>query len=127
MLWQRAQEFAAELMLLTRELPRDRECDITCRQLLRAGTSIAANIAEGYGRYSQAAYRNHLSIARGSAFETESWIDLLVRTSYLPPIRGEELIATCKEVQKLVTSRMKMLSQGKTYAVKDDALSYSTE
>ena len=45
--------------------------------MMRSAGSVPANIAEGYGRYSQAAYRSHLSIARGSLFETQSWIDLL--------------------------------------------------
>ena len=126
-LWQKAQAFAAELVGLATQLPRDRASDVIGTQLLRAGASIAANIAEGYGRYSQAAYRNHLSIARGSAFETESWLDLLARRGYLTSKQSEELISRCTEVQKLLTVSMKSLSEGKSYAVKEEAPLYAPE
>ena len=76
---------------------------------MRSAGSIAANIAEGYGRFSQAAYRNHLSIARGSAFESESWIDLLMRLGYIDREDGDDLTAKCKAIQIMLTTRMKSL------------------
>ena len=126
-LWSKAQEFAADLIELSREIPRDDSSSSIIRQLVRASASIAANIAEGYGRYSQAAYRNHLSIARGSAFETESWLDLLVRTGYLSSEVGEAHIARCVEIQKLVTARMKSLDSGKSYATKETGPEWDVE
>jgi len=127
LLWRKAQEFAAEVAGVVSTLPRDRAADALGNQLMRSAGSIAANIAEGYGRYSQAAYRNHLSIARGSAFESESWLDLLVRRGFLTPERGEHLIDLCKESQKLLTLRMKSLGDGKTYAVREDGFEYEID
>jgi four helix bundle protein len=123
-LWVKAQEFAAEVAEVIDGLPHNRSADILGGQLLRSASSISANIAEGYGRYSQAAYRNHLSIARGSAYETESWLDLLDRRNYLPKGRSARLLARCDELQRLLTLRMKSLSAGKTYAVKEEAAEY---
>ena len=40
-------------------------------QLLRSACSIAANIAEGYGRHYQKNFRQFLSIARASSFELD--------------------------------------------------------
>jgi four helix bundle protein len=117
-LWQKAQAFAVTLTTVITELPQNRAADVLGNQLLRSGSSIAANIAEGYGRYSQAAYRNHLSIARGSAFETESWLDLPEKSGYLPPARVQPLLEQCTELQKLLTLGMKSLAAGKTYAGK---------
>jgi four helix bundle protein len=127
LLWRKAQDFAAEVAELVSNLPRDRAADTIGNQLLRSAGSIAANIAEGYGRYSQAAYRSHLSIARGSAFESESWIDLLMRRVYVTVERGEQLIDLCKESQKLLTLRMKSLGDGKTYATREDGLEYEID
>jgi four helix bundle protein len=118
LLWQKAQAFAVSLTKVIPKRPQNREADVLAAQLLRSGSSIAVNVAEGYGRYSQAAYRNHLSIARGSAFETESWLDLLEKSGYLTPATIQPLIEQCTELQKLLTLRMKSQSAGKTYATK---------
>ena len=121
-LWQKAQGLAAEVAELVTRLPSDRASGVIASQLLRAATSIAANIAEGYGRYSQAAYRSHLSIARGSAFEVESWLDLLERRGYLPEEAAGGLFDHCQEVQKLLTLRMKSLGEAsRTYAREEKA------
>lgn len=127
LLWQKAQEFAAALVILVRDLPEDKATDSLGRQLIRSGSSIAANIAEGYGRYSQGAYRNHLSIARGSAFETESWLDLLIRTGYLDATAGNALIAQCSELQKLLSYRMKVLETNGNRALKEEGPTYEAE
>jgi len=65
--WLKAQELAVDVAHIVSKLPRDRSADAIGRQLLRSAGSVPANIAEGYGRYSQAAYRSHLSIARRHA------------------------------------------------------------
>jgi len=113
LLWEKAQTLASQLVLLVDGLPQTRSANALGNQLLRAGTSIAANIAEGYGRYSDPAFRNHLSIARGSLFETESWIDLLARASYLPHDRAAGLIDACEEIARLITSAMKPLKRAR--------------
>jgi len=44
-------------------------------QLVRAVDSIAANIAEAYGRSTGPDQSRLLVIARGSAYETECWVE----------------------------------------------------
>jgi four helix bundle protein len=105
-------------------MPRDRASDVVAHQLLRAVTSIAANIAEGYGRYSRASYRNHLSIARGSAFEVESWLDLVQRRGWVAPETAHSLLSGCVEVQKLLTLRMKSLEEATAHAVREEESAY---
>jgi four helix bundle protein len=107
--WQKAQSYAAEAVMLVRDLPGDRASETMGLQLLRAAGSVSANIAEGFGRFSPGAYRNHLSIARGSLFEAESWIDLLCRTGFVSPDKAQPILNECHEVGRLLTSMMRSL------------------
>ncbi len=43
-------------------------------QWIRAIDSVAANISEGWGRYSYKDSRNFLFIARGSLYESRTWL-----------------------------------------------------
>ena len=124
-LWQKAQAFASNVATMVSALPSDRNASIIGSQLLRSAGSIAANIAEGYGRYSQPAYRNYLSIARGSAFESESWLDLLRRQGYLSPDKEAQLAGQCEEVGRMLTARMKSLTEAKkSYALREEEAEY---
>jgi four helix bundle protein len=48
-------------------------------QIIRAADSIAANIAEGYGRYTPAERVVFYRYARGSFEETKAWLRKLIR------------------------------------------------
>ena len=43
---ERTKKFALDIIRLAASLPRTREADIICRQLLKAGTSVGANYRE---------------------------------------------------------------------------------
>jgi four helix bundle protein len=118
-LWQRAQAFALRVTQETGKLPRSGGTGVMGSQLLRAAGSVPANIAEGYGRFSQGAYRNHLSIARGSLFESESWIDLMFKAGYLSSDVNTELTRQCHELTKLLTERMRALSKAVEHRVSE--------
>jgi four helix bundle protein len=123
--WNEAQDFAQAVAVAMARMRRERAADSIAYQLIRSAGSIAANIAEGYGRYSQAAYRNHLSIARGSAYESESWLDLLMRLGHLPPAEGNQLLAQCDQLQRMLTTRMKGLGDAKLSYVREDPEEYN--
>jgi four helix bundle protein len=104
--WRKSQELALEIARLVGGLPRDSVASVLGRQVMASAASIGANIAEGYGRYAAGAYRNHLSIARGSACETDGWLDLLHRAEYIDEETESRLHALSMEVVKLLTTRM---------------------
>jgi len=126
-LWQKSQALALAVVRLVSELPRDRSADVIGSQLLRAAGSVPANIAEGYGRYSQAAYRSHLSMARGSLFEVESWIDLLQQAGFIRVEAKVALIDSCHEVGKLLTLRMKSLGDARQSYAREEGTIYEVE
>src|ERR1051326_3263972 len=87
--YQRALEFAGWSQELldsqTKKMP-------TRDQLARAGGSIALNIAEGNGKFSQKDRARFFQIAHGSALECAACLDLLVARRCCNPdaiVRGK--------------------------------------
>lgn len=78
LVWQRAMTIAEDVYGLTRAFPREEQFGLTS-QSRRAAASIAANIAEGHGRGTRAAYANFLRVARGSLRELETHLILAER------------------------------------------------
>ena len=74
--WQDAMLLVKEVYRLTSRLPAN-ERMILIPQLCRAAISVPANIAEGHGSSHRAVYLNHLSIARGSLLELDTYLILL--------------------------------------------------
>ena len=108
-LWQRAQELTLKIIRITEALPSTHAASTVARQVVASAGSVAANIAEGHGRYSVAAYRNHLSIARGSVAETDTWLDLLQRAGYMSPAIADGLQRDCRTLMAGLTRQMRTL------------------
>lgn len=124
-LWQEAQDFGRAVVELVDQLPVGRSVDAIARQLTRAATSVAANIAEGHGRYGLPSYRNHLSIAKGSACEVDSWIDLLRRLSLISPDNEAQLHQRCSAIIASLTGRMRDLEKLSAKTVREEPGLYS--
>ena len=76
--WKKAIDLCEAVYKLTANFPTTERYGLSS-QLQRACVSIAANIAEGYGRSHRGDYLHHLSIARGSLMEVETHLTLAVR------------------------------------------------
>jgi four helix bundle protein len=128
-MWQRAQELTDQVLDFIAPLPADRVTNVLCQQVLRSASSIAANIAEGHGRYSAGAYRNHLSIARGSCAETISWLDLMKRRRLITPEQERSALEKCAEIMKMVTAKMIALDKqtGTNRMLRDERAQYDAE
>jgi four helix bundle protein len=71
--WQLAEQLNAEVVKLSNQPAARREFKFR-DQILPAASSVAANIAEGYGRRSHGDFARFIGIAQGSLRETETWI-----------------------------------------------------
>ncbi len=123
-LWKQAQDLAQAILELTAKLPASRVSETLARQLIRAAASVPANIAEGHGRFTPAAYRNHLSIAKGSACEVDSWLDLLRRLSLISPNNEAQLHQRCSAIIASLTGRMRDLEKLSTKTVREESTLY---
>lgn len=84
-----------------------------CNQLLRAGTSIAANNAEACNAISKADFKSKSFIALKEARESLCWIDLLHRNGYLDDKQYKSIYKDCEELVKILTHRCKKLNEDK--------------
>lgn len=118
-LWRKAQDLAHEILRVTRRMPQSWANGVIARQIIASATSVAANIAEGHGRYTIGAHRNHLSIAKGSTAETDSWLDLMHRDGLLTAEEEQQLHGICLELMTMLTTNIRTLSNSnKTSASK---------
>lgn len=83
-------------------------------QLIRAATSVPANIAEGYGRNSTGAYLQFLKVARGSLLELETHVLLAQRIEAFGSDRSAAILQQLERVGKMLNGLIKSLQQSDT-------------
>ncbi len=73
-------------------------------QLRRSSKSITANVAEGFGkqRDSKKEFKRFLSMACGSCFEVQSWLEYAVDLSYLTQAEYEELFEAYRNIERML-------------------------
>jgi four helix bundle protein len=111
--WQKAMTLCEGLYQGTRTFPREEIYGLTS-QIRRAGVSMPANVAEGWGRQSTGDYIHFLKIAQGSAMELETELLLSLRLGLLQPSQAEPLLAQTTEVQKMLRSLIGSLQRKQT-------------
>ena len=97
-------QFAVRIVKMCKLLREDRKDYILSKQLLRAGTSIGANVVEAQQAQSRADFIAKLSIALKEASEVNYWLRLLKATDYLSEKEYFSIVTDCKELEKLLTA-----------------------
>ncbi len=116
-IWQRARANQREVLTIVKRLPREIPAEVFTKQMVRSAGSVGANIAEGHGRFSYAAFRNHLLIARGSLTETDNWLIALLDAGYIDESTEYLLHHECSVLIAALTRRINFLSsRAKTHA-----------
>ncbi len=73
--WQKAHQFVVEVYRHTQKIPTEERFGLTAH-LRKSATSVPSNISEGCGRHTEKDFARFLTIAAGSASETER-LDLI--------------------------------------------------
>ena len=96
---QRTRQFALDVIKLVEKLPpRDVVNDVLGKQLLRSGTSVAANYRSATRARSSADFISKMTIVEEEADESVLWIDLLEASQR---IRSEAARLLMKEAGEL--------------------------
>src|ERR1700757_3968117 len=99
--WQLAHEVTLAVYSCTRSFPREETYGITS-QLRRCSSSVAANISEGCGRSGNPEFGRFLTMAMGSASETEYFLLLARDLNYLDGKTHDELAKKVGQMRRML-------------------------
>ena len=102
--WQKAIDWASEIVSLSDGLETNRGHFRLMEQLESACSSVAMNIVEGKGRYSQKEFIQFLYVARGSLYETITLLEIFSIQNWITKDKFVELKERGKEVAKMLNA-----------------------
>jgi len=106
--WRSSHKLTIEVYKITKKFPAHEQYGLTS-QLRRSSSSIAANIAEGFGKYTTKEFIKFLYNSRGSCVETVYYILLARDLEYVTDQEYLELRKKCDEIGKQLNGWMKSL------------------
>lgn len=107
LVYQKAVDFADRICGRTEQFPRG--YGFLVDQLNRAALSIAANIAEGNGRFTKPDRRNFFGIARGSIQECVPLLELARRRGFLSDENQGSLKSELEEIARMLSGLIRGL------------------
>lgn len=110
--WQKAMELAEQVYQATETFPTGERFG-QVSQMRRAGISVPANVAEGFGRGRKAEFRRFLEIARGSLFELQTHAELARRLGWIAGKHLSRLRELSQEVDRLLSGLLRSVKSRK--------------
>ena len=99
---QRTFQFGVRIIKFVDKLPRTLSATELGRQLLRSGTSIAANMEEANGAESKSDFIHKVSIAYKEARETRLWLGMIEAANLTTAAEVKELHAESDELVRIL-------------------------
>jgi four helix bundle protein len=107
----RIYQFALDVIELTNLLPNKRSAWVIADQLIRAATSIGANVVEGKAASSRLEFKKYYEIALKSANESKYWLHLLTDSKLVEAERAEKLISENAEICNMLAAGVMKLKK----------------
>lgn len=104
-------DFAVRIIKVTESLQRNGTTEHISKQLLRSGTSPAANYGEAQSAESRADFIHKLKIALKELRETEVWLKILLRSNLVQP--KEKMLPLLTETDELISILFKSIDTAK--------------
>jgi four helix bundle protein len=87
------------------------EKDTVGKQFVKAADSIAANLAEGLGRYHYKETKNFSYYSRGSLFETKTWLTKAMNRNLVTKEQHATLILELDVIGKMINGYIKSIGE----------------
>ena len=110
----RTKQFAIRIVRLFKSLPKTDEARIIGKQVMRSGTSVAANYrAVGRAR-SRAEFVSKMGVVVEEADETVLWLELLIDTGVVSKVLMESILAEANELLAIFAASLRTARQMKS-------------
>ena len=106
--WQKAIGLAEMAYRHTVRFPKDETYGLSA-QMRRSAVSVAANIAEGFGRDQTGNFIQFLRIALGSVRELDTHITIAIRVGLMTTGEASSMVQECDDVSKMLRSLIRTL------------------
>ena len=100
----KAKDFAVDIVNLCRNIKETKRETVLTNQLLRAGTSIGANIHESKYAHGTPDFISKMQIALKECYESEYWLELLNKPGYIPDEQYKNMQNTCGQIRRMLIS-----------------------
>ena len=104
--------FAAQIVSLSSKLPKTAQGRHISSQILRSGTSSAANYGEARGAESRADFIHKLKIVFKELNETVIWLEVITESSLLSSDNTVALITESRELCRIIAASIKTSRAG---------------
>lgn len=106
----RTKNFALRVMKLVDALPKSIKGRAIAGQLIRSGTSVAANYRSSCRARSKAEFVAKLGLVVEEADESVLWLELIIEDGLLPEKRATPLLAEANEIVCIMVSSRRAAS-----------------
>ena len=103
----RTKKFAIRIVRLFRALPKTTEAQVMGKQLLRCGTSVAANYRAVCRARSTAEFTARIGIVAEEADESVLWLELLADTETLSGQKLQDITREARELTAIFSASQK--------------------
>ena len=106
-LLQRTKQFALRIFKLVGVLPQTIQGRAVAAQLIRSGTSVAANYRAARRARSKPEFVAKLGVVEEEADESALWLELIIETDLLPVAQVKPLLNEASEIVAIMASSKK--------------------
>ena len=104
----RTKTFALRIIKLTRAIPKSDDAGrVIAKQIIRSGTSVAANYRASCRARSQAEFISKIGIVEEEADETALWLELLIESGLMPARKLSALLTEANELTAVMVASRK--------------------
>ena len=103
----RTKEFALRILKLADAIPKSRSGNAVANQLVRSGSSVAANYRALCRAKSRADFIHKTSVVEEEADESCFWLEMIIDAKLLPAARVQPLLREANEITPILVATRK--------------------